>query len=287
MSKSKKTLRKSASTPLVWLGVFGCLGVAAVLVFFLIPRKNDNAPSPNTRGTTLPAAQGSVASKFPTTLPAKPVVQAISPEMKLLIAEILKTEALNVCRKMQKDFPSSTAPLVLTADLHEKLGDHTKAVKLLREVLKREPGRMEIYLYLVDVAERSGAYEEAISLCRTALQLGSPPPGMYQGVGSCLLQLGKPWEALDALPREIQDFPKSAPYDILGKAHLQMKQYEKAVASFEKMLAIAPNDSSSCYGLAIAWARLGKSDKAMKYREKFVGSAVVWTLLRMSASTKS
>jgi len=197
-------------------------------------------------------------------------MQALSPEIELLTSEMLKTESLEVCRKALKDFPSSTAPLVLMADLQNRLGARTEAVKLWREVLKHEPKRIDIYYNLASVADKNGDYEEAIRLCRKALTLGPPPPGMYHGMGSCLLQLGKPAEAVDALQKELQHYPENPdPYRLLGRAYSQLKQYEKAIENYEKTVSISPKNKAAYYGLMIACAKLGLSEKARIYKEKF------------------
>lgn len=259
------------------LGGILCVAVA-VAVVILRPwdtqTSGQSSSTPKTKETSKVPQRGDdpviKALKLPTTLPAKPVFQALSPDIKLLTTEMLKTEALDVCRKMLKEFPTSTTPLVLMAEMQNKFGNRTEAAKWWRQVLKREPRRIDVYFNLAAIADTNGDYEEAVTLCRKAFTLGPPIQGMYHGTASCLLQLGKPAEAVDALQQELRHFPNNTEsYGLMGRAYSQLKQYDKAVASYEKLLSISPRDKAACYGLTIACAKLGQTDKARKYREKF------------------
>ena len=254
-----------------------CAAIAAGIVIWSPWGERTSGPSsgsPKAKPPSDPANRDTRAAiaalKLPAELPAKPVIRAVSPDLKLLTSEMLKTESLDVCRKAIEDFPASTTPLVLMADLQNKLGDRTEAVKWWRQVLKREPRRIDIYYNLADVADKNGDYEEALRLCRKALTLGPPLPGMYHGMGSCLLELGKPADAVDALQKELRHYPQNPdPYRLLGRAYSQLKQYDKAVENYEKTLSISPRNKAACYGLMIACAKLGQTEKARKYREKF------------------
>ena len=255
MTKSQQRSKKSGKIPLATPAVLGCIIVAALLVFLLIP-KAPKSSTPNAKGTTLPTA---------------PVATTQSSNIKSMTVEMLAAEAMNACRDALKNFPQSSAPYLLMGDMHHKLGDSTEAVKWLNEAMKRDPKNMAIYLQLAGIAEERGDYEKAISHCKDAMRLGPVPEGLHHGLGSCLQQLGKTQEAVEALQQEIRLFPKTAAsYRLLGQAYLQLKQYDKAVANYEKMLAIFPKDQAACYGLMNAYARLGQNDKSQEYREKFL-----------------
>jgi tetratricopeptide (TPR) repeat protein len=82
--------------------------------------------------------------------------------------------------------------------------------------------------------------------------------------------MGEPGEALAALEKEIRISPTNGEYHfLLGRAHLQLQQYAKAVEYYTKAHALRPKDSRPCYGLSVAHARLGQAEQAGRMQEKF------------------
>jgi len=187
-----------------------------------------------------------------------------------LTVEALRREAQDVIQQAMKDFPKSTTPLVLMGNFHLQLGNRAEAVKWWQKVLKRDPKRADVYYRMAGVASENGDYQHTEKLCRRARQIAPTLKGVNQRLGQALLELGKPEEAAKALEEEIRRHPQTnAPYSILGQAYLQLKQFDKAVANYEKALEMTADDSRACYGMSLACLRLGQTDEAGKYRERF------------------
>ncbi|MDP6524913.1 MAG: tetratricopeptide repeat protein [Kiritimatiellia bacterium] len=186
--------------------------------------------------------------------------------------ESLREEAFTVGRQAIKDFPNSTGPLIVMGKLYHQFGNRDEALKCWRAALKKNPRHVIAWSRMAEIEVENGNHEKAVELFRNALKAGPPRKETYQQLGQALLELGKPAEAVTALEAEIRHYPGThTPHAILGEAFLQMKMYDKAVASYLKALEFAPHDSRSSYGLSIAYARLGQSDLAHRYRERFRG----------------
>ncbi len=72
------------------------------------------------------------------------------------------------------------------------------------------------------------------------------------------------------LEEEVRRFPNSlAAQYYLGQAHLQLKEYDKAIAPFEAAIRLDPQCAYAYYGLANACRRLGQADKSAEYMQKF------------------
>jgi len=56
---------------------------------------------------------------------------------------------------------------------------------------------------------------------------------------------------------------------LLGQAHLELKEYEKAKRQFEAVLAVEPDSAAAHFALARALARLGENERAQKHREQY------------------
>jgi tetratricopeptide (TPR) repeat protein len=93
---------------------------------------------------------------------------------------------------------------------------------------------------------------------------------IYPRLGTSLIDLGKPREAIDILQKGIELTPKvSENYCQLGQAYLQLNAFEQAKEHFQAAIALNPADARAYYGLAVVCARLGQTDESRRYREKF------------------
>ena len=183
---------------------------------------------------------------------------------------MLQQEAMDVCKQAMEDFPDSIGPMILMGKYYHQFGNRSEAAKWWRKVLKVDPQRTDVSLRLATVAAEKGDYEQVVELCQRARRVGSLSLGLHQRLARAFLELGKPQEAAEVLQDSIQNHPRDAvSHNMSGEAYLQLKQYDKAVGSYERTLALAPNDSRACYGLTLALDRSGQTEKAQQYREKF------------------
>jgi len=81
-----------------------------------------------------------------------------------------------------------------------------------------------------------------------------------------------PWpeEAVAELEQDVQASPRAhESYYLLGQLHVQLNDYDNAIASYRSALEIAPDSTRACYGLAMAYARLGQQETAQRQMERF------------------
>lgn len=181
-------------------------------------------------------------------------------------------------RQALRDFPGSTGPLVLMAKIDHQFGNRAEAVQWWRKVLKRSlegpaanPRTAAAACTRMGViAVDRGDYDQAVDLFRKARQIDRLQPGVSQRLGHALLQLGRAEEAAQVVEEGIQLHPKAkTPFRLLGQIQLELRQFDRAVASFGKAIAMEPDDSRAYYGLAIAYTRLGQKEKARQYQQRF------------------
>jgi len=221
------------------------------------------------RAEAAPSSSVPPETPVPAGEPSEPAPKPDTPPQ--MTVAMLKERALEVARRVVADFPDDPDAMDLMAKVHEFARHTEEAETWWRKCLQRAPGHAGAYHGLGKVALARGQNEKAAELWRKSQQANPKLPGVYRSYAIALLRLGRPEEAVDALGKEMTVSPPAEREDhvLLGQAYLQLRQYEKAAENYEKALQLRPDDPTTCYGLAAAYARLGRKDKAADYRARF------------------
>ena len=139
---------------------------------------------------------------------------------------------------------------------------HRKALELFREAYGRQmegdlEGAIDCYrrsIALHPTAEAhtflgwtysfQGRLEDAIACCKEAIAVDPDFGNPYNDIGSYLLQLGRLDEAIPWLERAIEApryEPRHYPHCNLGQVFWGKGELNKAIAAFERALAIEPD----------------------------------------------
>lgn len=184
--------------------------------------------------------------------------------------EALKQETFDVARRLSDDFPNSTDGLALLGSVYWHYSNSVEATRCWQQCIERDPKRADAYHGLAAIAVIKGDFEDAAQLSLKAQALEPNLPGSYGRYAEALMGLGKPKEAVAALEKEIELSPHCGVYfRLMGQAHLQCQEFEKARQDFEKALELLPSDSMSHHGLSHAFARLHQPDSAKQHAEQF------------------
>jgi len=214
-----------------------------------IPAPQARAPSPAGQKPTGP---GPSASPTPAGAPASRAT-----------AEELRDEAFATVRQLIADYPQNANAVSLMGTLHFGFKDTEEAEKWWYKALELDPNGVGNHMVLATAAAIRGDLDTADRLWRRAQALAPDRPGVYRGHAAVLLKAGKADEAVAALQKELALSPADPRcLALLGKAHLQRKDYEKAVENYRRALEAGPVDAETRLGLATACARLGRNDEA-------------------------
>jgi tetratricopeptide (TPR) repeat protein len=181
----------------------------------------------------------------------------------------LRDEAFAAVRQLMADFPGSPVPVSCMGALHHAFRNPDEAEKWWRKALELDPKRAATYVALAKAALSRGDLQKAEELWRHAWEIGPNAPGVSLGYATLLLTMNKPDEAIAALEKSGRASPRnSRHFALLGKAYLQRKDYQKAVENYLRVGEVGAGDPAVCNGLATAYARLGKQDKADEWLER-------------------
>jgi len=122
-----------------------------------------------------------------------------------------------------------------------------------------------IVLYRGHLMEGAGRLEEALD-CYRKVQAANPDvPGHAVNVGSTLMRLARPAEAVAELEEAARRFPDSLlVLSRLMASYLRVEQWDKALACGQRILEIEPRDLDALFLSGNAWAKLGKWEEALE-----------------------
>ncbi len=188
----------------------------------------------------------------------------------------LRTETIEVARRLVADHPEDAAALGLMGTVYNQLGNSAEAEKWWRECLARYPGRADVYEALAVTFLTKGEFEKVIELSNAALAAAPEMRGVHRYLAEAFLETGRLDDALAAIESERRINPGfNEVYVVLGRIHLQRKAYAEAETAYAKALELRPGDSRSYFGLATATARLGQDAKSKEYLERFAALRAV------------
>ena len=127
-------------------------------------------------------------------------------------------------------------------------GELDRAVELYRSSLEVHP-TAEAHTFLGWTYHFQGKVDDAIAECKRAIEVDPDFGNPYNDIGSYLIQLGRPDEAIPWLERAIaapRYVPRHFPYFNLGRAYLAKRDIRRARSYFQESLRIQPD-----YTLAI------------------------------------
>lgn len=182
----------------------------------------------------------------------------------------LKKEEIGLLEELRRNFPNSYEALTITGNLYDRHGDVIGAQKFWDESLKINSKQASVYKSIGWLYMKKGEFEDAITQFRKALEVDPKMPEVYSNIGHALMMSGRPKEAIIDLKKELLVSPGSDFANfLLGQAHLQLKEYQKAQQYYETVIRINPQYTNAYYGLSTTCAKLGNRDKAKEYSEKF------------------
>ncbi|MBW8039050.1 MAG: tetratricopeptide repeat protein [Planctomycetes bacterium] len=182
----------------------------------------------------------------------------------------LKNQEYELAENLMRDFPDNQNSLMIMGNIFHRQGNAIEALKFYNRVLKINPKRADVYAVMGQLSLDEGKLAEAVGHWRKALDIQPRLPNAHSNIGHALMMLGRGDEAIEAFEKEIRISPNSSlAYFLLGQTYLMQEEHGKARENYELAIKINPGYTNAYYGLATVCAKLGNSDKAKEYTEKF------------------
>lgn len=125
---------------------------------------------------------------------------------------------------------------------HQMRGEYGHAISLYERSIEVHP-TAEAYTFLGWTYSMIDQYHEAIDACHKAIELDPDFGNPYNDIGSYLVELGRPQEAIPWLEKAIAapryESPQY-PHMNLGRVYERLGDYQSALAYYNRALEIAP-----------------------------------------------
>jgi len=188
-------------------------------------------------------------------------------------------EAVEAIKKAMHLNPHYNANYITElATAYRNLGQYKEAIASLKEALARNPDWIVTYLELAQVYRNLGQYKEAITSLKEALARN---PDWIPAYFELAMNYRLAWSTKQnqdplILDRALEIAEKLVAIDdsslrghfALSLINLSKKQYEKALAEAEKLIALAPKNADSYAILAAIFYYVGRSGEAIEMVEK-------------------
>ena len=147
---------------------------------------------------------------------------------------------------------------------------HKEGADAFRNALKIDPklnlARINLSIALFNLPDLPGAQREA----QAAATVSPEVPQPYYIIGLIAKLQSKPEQALAAFQRVLQIDPNDVGTNInLGQLFAQQRKYPEAIAAFRTALAAEPYNATALYNLGQALMRAGQREEGQKVTERF------------------
>jgi tetratricopeptide (TPR) repeat protein len=141
-----------------------------------------------------------------------------------------------------------------------------KAVELLQEVVRRQPGNSGAWHYLGLAQKNRGDLQDAIDSFERSIELSPSNAGGHAHIGNALVRLGRHAEGLAHIRYALRLSPRDPNLaywlDFAGQAELELGHDQQASDNFRRSTALNPDYQRSWAGLAAANAISGHVEEA-------------------------
>jgi tetratricopeptide (TPR) repeat protein len=146
------------------------------------------------------------------------------------------------------------------------MGHRDQAIKILRDVLARDPNSSTANGYLGLALNKLPTLPESMKYLRRAVDINPSDASAYAQIGNAQIRSGKPAEGLENVRYAMQLSPRDPIMPVwlefAGNAELELKHYDEAIDYFRSSIALNSGYPRSWAGLVAATALSGQSKDA-------------------------
>jgi tetratricopeptide (TPR) repeat protein len=150
-------------------------------------------------------------------------------------------------------------------------GDLKGAQQAFLAVTAMDPAYADGPVNVARVRIQEGEVEAAIPMLEAALKLAPGLAKAHYFMGTALKTVGRYDEALEHLQAAAAQYPRDrVVLNEIGRVQFYQRQFDEAIASFKRALAVDPEDLDAHYNLMLAYQGAGDSAQAERERTLYL-----------------
>jgi tetratricopeptide (TPR) repeat protein len=134
-----------------------------------------------------------------------------------------------------------------------------------------DPGYADGPVNVARVRLQEGQVDAALPMLKTALSIAPNLAKTHYFMGTALRTLGRYDDALDHLRTASAQYPRDrVVLNATGRVYFLKRQFAEAIASFQKALAVDPEDLEAHYNLMLCYQGSGQAELAARERTLYL-----------------
>lgn len=174
-------------------------------------------------------------------------------------------DAVKEYRRVLEIKPDDVDALWRLADISMKGKQYVQALKYYETILRLSRQKAPVYAGIGLVYGALKKYSEAAVNYEKALRMGVSDPQVHYNLALTYDKLEKKNKAISEYEQYVSQKPTVEVLNILASHYLKIKQYDRAIKAYKKMIDIAPGKASVYAGLAYVYNLKGDTDREIEY----------------------
>jgi len=200
------------------------------------------------------------------------------PEVRMALATMYQglgrlDEATEELRQVLALQPRSDNAHLVLSTIHAGKGEWDAAVAEANAAIALRPNYWRNHMQLGDTLMRAGRLDGAIGAYRRSTELQPDSARGYQRLGTALQTAGRVDEAMDSYQKATAIRESWATYSNMGTIHYWRGDHLKAVAAYERAIALAPNQPDLYANLGDVLRKIGRGARAADQYRHAIGEA--------------
>lgn len=179
-------------------------------------------------------------------------------------------KSLDILKKANKEIKMSS---FFIKDIYLANKMYDRAINEIKDSLKENPDNYRYYIEIAKIYKESKKYDLAIDNLKMALSkdniskeiinvLKTKLKENYLFYGIEEYKAGNYQHAIDVYSEALNISPDESLYSNIGTSYFMLKQYDKAIESYQKALSLNPKHLDSIINLAMTYETIGKKTEA-------------------------
>lgn len=152
-------------------------------------------------------------------------------------------------------------------------GDYVEAANVYKELIKRKPKEYNYYYDWAYMLTKAEKYKEAIDVYNQLEQKTGVQEDLIFQKQPLYIKLGKVDDCIKDIEKLAKEYPEQTRYiALIGEVYKSNKMYDKAIDTYERILAKEPNNANALLSISESYLKLGNTEKYKAYQNQLFNS---------------